>query len=175
MKFNKQYLFLIALIAFSLVLRLVPHLPNFSPVLGVALFSGVYFRNRWFAPIIPLSILLLTDSILGFYPEISFVYIAFLLTVIIGSFLKNSLSPLNLLVCSLISSMAFFIISNFGTFLVGGIYTQDMEGLTKCFTLAIPFFRNSILGDLIFSFAIFGCYELVKRGIPSLKLAVSEA
>lgn len=168
MKSNKQLIFLVAIIAFSLILRLVPHLPNFSPVMGVALFAGVYFNNKWFAPIIPLVILLITDYFLGFYPEIAFVYIPFLISVLLGFGLRKRLNPLNLLGFSLLSSVLFFIISNFGTFLLGNAYPQTMAGLMECYTLAIPFFRNALLGDIFFTFAIFGFYELVKKGMPSL-------
>jgi hypothetical protein len=174
MKTNKQYIFLVAIMAFGLLLRLIPHLPNFSPVLGVALFAGVYFKNKWFAPIIPLGILLATDVYLGFYSEIAFVYIPFLITVVLGFALRKRLNPFTLFGFSILSSVMFFIISNLGTFLLANIYPQTVAGLTECYTLAIPFFRNAILGDLFFTFAIFGFYELVKYGLPKLTFKTAQ-
>jgi hypothetical protein len=168
MKTNKQYIFLVVIIAISLLLRLGSHLPNFSPVIGVALFAGVYFKNKWFAPIIPLSILLATDAYLGFYPEIAFVYIPFLISVVLGFALRKRLNPFTLFGFSFLSSVLFFIVSNFGTFLMSNFYAHTISGLAECYTLAIPFFRNAILGDLFFTFAIFGFYELLKYGLPKL-------
>lgn len=148
----------ILIIVFAVIFRLLPHPPNFAPISAMALFGGVYLNKRY-ALLIPLVALFISDLFLGLHKTMPFVYGSFFLTGAIGLWLRNNKNMKFILTGTLLSSVLFFVITNFGVWLVGGIYPKNATGLLECFTLAIPFFRNTILGDLFFTGVFFGSYE----------------
>jgi len=152
---------LIILIAASL--RLFPHPPNFAPIAGMALFGGVYFSRR-FSIAVPIAAMFVSDIFLGFYSPLvmASVYGSFVLTGLIGLWLKKRKSSRNVVLAAVSSSILFFIVTNFAVWL-GGWYPRNLTGLVECYTLALPFFRNTILGDLFYTGVFFGGYELVLR------------
>lgn len=159
----------VLLILFAAFSRLLPHPMNFTPVVAIALFSGVYF-NKKYALLIPIAAMLISDSIIGFYSGIQYVYGSFVLVGLIGYWSKNRIQNssagkkvVTLGAVSLISSVLFFIITNFGVWMSGIYYDKTFAGLIQCYTMAIPFFRNSVAGDLVYTAAIFAVYELVTR------------
>ena len=136
---------IIGLIVLAILTRLIPHPPNFAPITGIALFSAINFNNRFFKFFIPLISLVIFDLIIGFSLVNIFVYLSFIVIVLVGNhFKKIKLKSI------LISSVVFFIISNFGVWLIG--YPKTVNGIIMCYTAAIPFFINTILGDLFYSF-----------------------
>ena len=141
---SKKQLVIVAFMFIAVLFRLVPHLPNFTPVTAIALFGGIYFSNRKMAYLCPVFIMFLSDVFLGFYTISIFVYSAFILVCFIGT-QTNKPSIFTIL----IGSFSFFIVTNFGVWLIG--YPKTWTGLIECYTLAIPFFRNSLLGDLFYS------------------------
>lgn len=145
-------------------IRLIPHPANFAPVAAMALFGGTYMKKRE-ALAIPILIMVLSDLFLGFdSPEMRLtVYGAFIIAVFIGFWLKKHINLKNLIVSSLFSSAFFFLVTNFGVWAYGAMYTKSIGGLIDCYTLALPFFRNTILGDLFYTGAIFGSYNLIKN------------
>lgn len=155
----------IMFILLAVLLRLVPHIPNFAPIGAMALFGGVYLSKKY-ALIIPLLAMILSDFFLGFSASTPFVYISFLLIGCIGLLLRKQTSVTNILLASLSGSLLFYIITNFGVWLVGNLYTHSLSGLILCYTMAIPFFRNTVLGDLFYSALFFGAYSF---GLSSLK------
>tara|TARA_B110000046_G_scaffold114339_1_gene121584 strand:- start:17 stop:466 length:450 start_codon:yes stop_codon:yes gene_type:complete len=128
----------------AVLCRLLPHLPNFSPITAIALFGGLYFSNKTMAYLVPLFIMALSDLFLGFHSISVVVYAAFLVVSFIGTQTKKP-SVFTIL----LSSISFFIITNFGVWLIG--YPKTWTGLVECYTLALPFFRNSLLGDFFYS------------------------
>jgi hypothetical protein len=140
----KKQLFIIVFMLVAVLFRLLPHLPNFTPITAIALFGGLYFTNKSMAYLVPLFIMVLSDLFLGFYSISIFVYAAFLLISFIGTQTKKP-SVFTIL----LSSISFFIITNFGVWLMG--YPKTWTGFIECYTLAIPFFRNSLLGDFFYS------------------------
>ena len=70
---------------------------------------------------------------------------------------------------AILSSVLFFIVTNFGVWLTGGgwFYPKTLQGLIECYTLAIPFFRNSLAGDLVYTGVLFSLFEL---SVYSLRL-----
>jgi hypothetical protein len=153
---NKKQLVIISFIVIAAILRLLPHLPNVTPITAMALFSGVYFTNKNLAYIVPLLAMLLSDIFLGFSGITIFVYAAFILVSYIGlSSKKVSIKTI------LISSISFFVITNFGVWLIG--YPKTFNGLMECYTLAIPFFRNSLLGDFFFAGVMYYGFEFVSK------------
>lgn len=155
---------LILVAAFS---RLIPHPPNFTPLAAMALAGGVYLDRR-FALLVPLMALFLTDAILGFHNLMAFVYGSFLAIGLLGFWLRSHKKPAMVFGSALASSVLFFIVTNFGVWAIGGatLYPKTLAGLMECYTLAIPFFRNTLLGDLIYTGALFGLFEFVHRFVP---------
>jgi len=141
---KKEYI-IIGLIVLAILTRLIPHPPNFAPITGIALFSAINFNNRFFKFFVPLISLVIFDLIIGFSLINIFVYLSFIVIVLVGNhFREIKLKSI------LISSVVFFIISNFGVWLIG--YPKTVSGFVMCYTAAIPFFINTILGDLFYSF-----------------------
>jgi hypothetical protein len=141
---SKKQLFIIAFMLIAVLFRLLPHLPNFTPITAIALFGGLYFSNKTMAYLVPLVIMALSDLFLGFHSISFVVYAAFIVVSFIGTQTKKP-SVFTIL----LSSISFFIITNFGVWLIG--YPKTWSGLVECYTLALPFFRNSLLGDLFYS------------------------
>jgi hypothetical protein len=152
----------VLIVIFAAVLRLLPHPANVAPIAGMALFGGTYI-NRGFALLAPLIALFISDIFLGFHKTIPFVYGSFLLTGLLGLWLRKHKNFGNIVLVTLASSLLFFLITNFGVWLVGGIYPHTLEGLVRCYSLAIPFFRNTLLGDMFYTGALFGGFELSRR------------
>ena len=146
---------LIAFVIIAILSRLIPHLPNFTAVTAAALFAGRHFKNRVLAFAAPLTVMLITDLIFGFYTISWFVYASFVAIVFLGQLSKK----MNVLTV-LSSSFAFFIISNFGVWLLG--YPLTLEGFLACYTAAIPFFRNAVLGDLFYASILYYSFKWVE-------------
>ncbi len=151
---NKTLLALILIIIVA-VSRLIPHPPNFTPVLSIALFSGAFFKKSWVAVFVSIIGLSISNAVLGFY-SISIIVTAIMTALtFLGIFLKNNPSRLNIFSYSLGSSFLFFIISNFFVWTSSGLYSKNLDGLITCYTMALPFFQNSLISTLIYSFALF--------------------
>ena len=141
---NKKNLIIAIIMLAAVLTRLVPHLPNFTPVTAIALFGGLYISNKILAYALPLTIMFISDIFLGFSSITLFVYSGFMLVTLIGKLRKKS----NILTIFM-GSLSFFIVTNFGVWLLG--YPKTWTGLVECYTLALPFFRNSLLGDFFYS------------------------
>jgi hypothetical protein len=150
-------------------LRLVPHPPNFSPIDAMALFSGAYLGRRSLAFVAPLGALLLSDTLLGFYPGMEFQYLSVALIVLLGSSVLARKTALRVGGAAVASSILFFAITNFGTWLTSGMYPHSLAGLQACYVAAIPFFRNTIAGDLFYAAVLFGGFALAEHLMPRLK------
>jgi len=144
------------------VARVIPHVPNFAPIGAMALFGGAYMSKKQ-ALILPILAMIFSDFIIGFdsLPMRLAVYGSFLLIVLAGMFLKNRVNIKNTILFSLTSSILFFVITNFAVWAFGGLYPHTFTGLTECYFLAIPFFRNTLFGDLFYIGAFFGGYNLI--------------
>lgn len=151
------------------ILRLVPHPPNFTPIGAMALFSGAYLGRHWLAFAAPLGAMLLSDAVLGFYQGMQFQYFAVALIVLLGWLVLSRVSVVRLGAAALASSLLFFVISNFGTWLVSGMYPATAAGLAACYVAAIPFFQNTLAGDLFYVTALFGGLAVAEHLLPRLK------
>jgi hypothetical protein len=159
------------MICVAAFVRLLPHPPNFAPIAAMGLFGGAYFNKKAFAFAIPLSAFLLTDAIIGFYPFAFIVYISIALIVLLGIVMLKKVNVKNVVLASLSASIIFFAVTNFGVWALGTLYPKTAAGLLECYIAAIPFFHNSLLGDLLFSGLMFGVYEFVKHKVPALSQA----
>lgn len=147
----------------AIAVRLLPHPANFTPVAAVALFAAYYLPKKW-SILLPLTVLLVSDLFLGFYDLklMLVVYGCFLLSGIIGLAVRNNRNVLNVITASLASSLGFFIITNLAVWYFSSWYAHNWSGLMQCYALAVPFFRNTLLGDLFFVGILFGSYEMIK-------------
>ena len=153
---------IVSLILAAAFSRLLPHPANVAPVAAIALFAGATLP-RAMAFIIPLAAMLLSDLVIGFHSTMLFVYGAMLCTAGIGMLLRSKMRLFNIVGASLVASVLFFVVTNFGTWMVGGIYPLTGEGLVACFVAALPFFVNTVLGDLGFCALLFGVFSLAEQ------------
>jgi hypothetical protein len=159
---------LLSAILAAAALRLVPHPPNFSPIDAMALFSGAYLGRRWVAVAAPLAALLLSDLVLGFYHGMATVYASVALIVVIGWWLCARRTLLRIAGAALAGSVTFFAITNFGMWLFSGFYPLTGAGLAACYAAAIPFFQNTVAGDLFYAAVLFGGFALAEHFLPRL-------
>ncbi len=156
----KKEIFPISLVLILVLSRLIPHPPNFTPIVAVAIMSGYLFKNIYLSFAILLVSMLVADAFIGFYENIFFVYLSLLFLVYIFYKLGKGINLKNLFLYSFAGSILFFIITNFGVWLLGspGLdnvpYEKNLQGLIKCYILAIPFIKNTVLSTLTFSYSI---------------------
>jgi hypothetical protein len=153
------------------MLRLAPHPANVSPIAAMGLFGGAYLTHRAAGFIAPLAALFLSDLVLGLYSHMEIVYAAMALSVCLGWLLRRNRSPLRVAAATLASSLLFFGVTNFGVWALGAMYPHTLAGLAACFTAALPFFQNTMAGDLGFSALLFGGFAFAERQIPALRAA----
>jgi len=155
--FRNSSIFLIILLA--IISRLIPHPPNFAPIGGLSLFTGAHFKNK-IAIVIPLLAMFFSDIFIGFHSTVFYVYVSFILIALIGSKVKP-LRFFNLFSASLLSSVLFFLITNFGAWVTGSMYPKTIDGLLQSYFMGMPFFRNTVIGDLFYSFSFFYGFEFL--------------
>ncbi len=162
-------LFTLSLIIFAIAMfRLLPHPPNVSPVAAMALFGGAYFSDKRVAFLVPFLALLLSDLLLGLHDTMVYVYAGFALTVVIGFWISKNLNISRIALAAVGSSVLFFMITNFGAWFTSGLYPMTVDGLMQAYIAAIPFFQNSLLGNLVFTALLFGGYAALQRNVPTL-------
>jgi len=166
---HARLLALLSAIAAAAALRMVPHPPNFTPIGAMALFGGAYLGRRGLAFAAPLAALLVSDLVLGFYAGMNFVYASVALIVVIGWWVSSRRTVLRVASAALAGSVSFYVITNFGMWLFSGFYPLTPAGLAACYIAAIPFFQNSVAGDLFYAALLFGGFAFAERIIPRLR------
>jgi len=149
----------VGLILMGVIARLVPHPWNATPVMAIALFGGTYLSKRW-AVILPLGIVAISDALLGWHATVPFTWGAFALTGAIAWWIRTQPSASRIFAGALTGSTLFFLITNFGVWMTESLYPMTAAGLWQCYAAAVPFFRNTLAGDLIYTTAFFGLYAL---------------
>ena len=153
---------LLLIIGVATLMRFLPHPPNFTPVLAIGLFAGASIRHPLLSLIIPLFVMLISDYFIGFHGLLGWVYGSIALSIFIGRFFNMNALFSSTLFSSLSSSALFFIITNFGVWVHSTqLYPKTVNGLVQCYVAAIPFFTNTLLSTLLYSFAIFSAYALI--------------
>lgn len=150
----------LTIVAVAAVMRILPHPPNFAPIGALALFSGAHLGKKS-KFIIPLSAMLISDLFIRFHATLPFVYLSFILIILIGSWLKQNASGYKLLGATLFSSVLFFLITNFGVWAITDMYTKTASGLMQSYLMALPFFRNTVIADLLYTFTLFYGYNII--------------
>lgn len=156
---NARVLIALLLVISGVLVRVIPHEPNFAPVGALAVFAGAAlgWRHGWW---VPLAIMAVSDAIIGFYPGVWMTWLGFVAVGLYGALLSRAGFLKQAGLGALGSAAIFYVISNFGTWLTSGMYAHTWAGLIECYYLAVPFLRASLLADVIYSFALFGLYAL---------------
>lgn len=161
-KYNLELYFSFVVVVLSAIfMRLIPHVPNVAPIAALALFSGVMVPG-WMGLIIPFIVMVVSDLFLGFHATIPFVYGSFLLIVGIGYSIRKNISPLKVGLGSFAGSILFFMITNFGVWITSSMYEKSAAGLLYCYEMGLPFFRNTILGDIFYTVIFFAGYRILR-------------
>jgi hypothetical protein len=183
-KLTLRFGVMLGIVAFATIARIVTppllgHPSNFAPINAIALFSGCYFGGRLTKYIIPLLSVWVGDLFIDyiymhkfmlFYSGFYWQYAVYVILVMVGIMLSNRVKPINLIAASVSSSVLFFVVSNFGTWIGSGMYPISSLGLAACYTAAIPFFSTTLISDLAYSALFFGSFELAQRKIPQLSV-----
>ncbi len=179
---KKSILIITGFIVFAALSRLLPHAYNFTPIGAIALFGAAYFTDKKWALIVPVLALWISDLLLNnfvysayyegfawFTGGFLYLYGSILLTVVLGFFILKKISAGRVLGGAVGAAILFFIISNFGVWVASPLYPPTLEGLIMCYTAAIPFFHNTLAGNVIYSAILFGAYEWLKNAYPALE------
>lgn len=179
---RKRFYIITGFIALAALSRILPHPYNFTPLGAIALFGSAYFTDKKWAIIMPLLAMWISDLILnnfifsGFYEGVTlftstmfWVYGSLILIALLGMKVLHKITVPRLLGSALSASIIFFIVSNFGAWLASPVYPATLEGLIACYTAAIPFFHNTLGGDLVYCATLFGAFEFVTMRFPEMK------
>lgn len=173
-----RFIFIVSVIVFGAFMRLIPHWPNFTPIAAMALFGGTYFSRKYLAFIIPMAAMFLSDLIIGLHNNMIAVYIAFAITVMIGFLLSKKVNTGNVILAALSSSVIFFLITNFASWLVMGLYPLNFAGLMQSYlaglmffndgSMGVSFFLNSVISTLLYSGIFYSVFYLAQLRYPAL-------
>jgi len=171
--FTNSFFTITALIAVATIARFFTPAPNFTPIAAIALFGAAYFSRKSMAFLIPLAALAISNIWLGTFDllTMSAVYLSFILAGVIGLWIGKNVSVTRVIGGALASSVVFFLITNFAAWIwLGGlgIYPMTAGGLMMSYVAGLPFFRNEVLGTLVYSGVLFGAYEFAKHRFPAL-------
>ena len=179
----KRSLSLAAVILLAVLTRLLPHPPNFAPITAMAVFAGIIYTSRHSATLVPLAALFLSDLIRevlyryglsttwGLYSGIWTVYTTTALIALLGRSMRKTRSVNTIAMVTLTGSCLFFLVTNFAVWAEGSLYPRTLQGLGECYTAALPFFRNSLLGDFAYVGVLFGLWALAEARLPVLRRA----
>lgn len=159
-----RFLFALALAAFGLAARLLPHLPNCTPINALALFAGLYFGKCKSQAFLVPAILFLSDLVLGFHSTTPYVYASFAIISLLGYIFNNQFSSKTAILPLIpASSLIFFALTNFGVWLTTSLYAKTAAGLCYCYLAAIPFLANQFIGDLVYSILLASFISLLQK------------
>jgi hypothetical protein len=160
-------LLLFAMIALTVVSRLLPHPMNFGPIGALAIFAGACFADRRMAFLLPLAALFVSDLFLGLHVFILAVYGSFAVNVLLGRWLRGRRTILTTAAVTLIGSVQFFVVTNFANWLYWHSGTADT--FVRNYVEAIPYFQNTLMGDAVYATLLFGGLALAERYVPDVR------
>ena len=163
----KNYFLPICLILVLSFSRVIPHPWNFTPILAVGIFSGFYFKNFILSLFIVVFSMFLGDLYLGFHSTMFFTYISLAVAVVIGLFIKHFRFT-EILFSGLVSSVCFFIITNFGAWLTLEMYEKNFAGLLQSYVLALPFFHNTLISTFLYLIVLKLIFDLAIQKISKI-------
>jgi hypothetical protein len=173
---NTRFYVLVCITLTVAAARLIPHPPNVTPIAAMALFGGAYFASKRAAFAVPLAAMLLSDLILGLvlygtaiFLLMPYVYACFVATTCLGLLIRKRYSSMRIAAAALASSVLFFIVTNFGSWIAFSFYPRTWDGLVTCYVAGLPFFRNALAGDEVCTVILFGGFALAERYFVALR------
>ncbi len=151
---------LIILLALS---RLIPHPPNFTPILGMAVFSGAIINRKIVAYLVPLAAMLISDLYLGLHSGMPIIYFTLAICVLIGTFIESRVTILNSILGITAGVLIFYLITNFIVWYGSGMYENSFSGLITCYVMGLPFLQNTFISSLIYGMGAFLIYEVINK------------
>jgi len=161
--FKTRFAVLVGMVLAAAASRLLPHPPNPTPIAAMALFSGAYFSDKRAAFLVTLAAMFLNDLVIGLHRGLPVVYATFALIVCIDLWPRTRRTLLPVASAALASAILFFIVTDFGVLAQGSLYPKTMQGLITCYLAAVPFFRNTMIGDALHTAVLFGGLALAER------------
>lgn len=173
---------LMGMILLAALSRMLPHPHNFTPIGGMALFGAAWFSRKSLAILVPVAALWISNLLLDnliysqYYDGFKWfsnplVFVSMIFITLFGFTVLKKLSAGRLLGATLTASVIFFVVSNFGSWLEYNAYPKTLAGLGACYVAAIPFFWNTLAGDVFYVAVLFGSFELIRRNYPALNTA----
>tara|TARA_B100001173_G_scaffold282908_1_gene268085 strand:- start:55 stop:642 length:588 start_codon:yes stop_codon:yes gene_type:complete len=188
---KKNIILIIALVAIGIIGRLIPHPPNFTPIIAIALLASHLFKNKWIIILPSLMAMWISDLIINNYlyggyhdslvifsPSFLWVYAPIICIALLGTVLIKKVKISNIALSSISGSLIFFLVSNFGVWISGTIsidgvltpmFSKSLSGLITCYTVALPYFGNQLVGDLLYSATLFSSYSFALSKKAMLK------
>ena len=188
---KKNIILIIALVAIGIIGRLIPHPPNFTPIIAIALLASHLFKNKWIIILPSLMAMWISDLIINNYlyggyhdslvifsPSFLWVYGPIICIALLGTVLIKKVKISNIALSSIGGSLIFFLVSNFGVWISGTIsidgvltpmFSKSLSGLITCYTVALPYFGNQLVGDLLYSATLFSSYSFALSKKAMLK------
>jgi hypothetical protein len=165
-----EFLLAMALVVVGISTRLLFYwlgIHNFNALTASVLFAGAYLQRSKWAYAIPLVMLLVTDAVIGFYDagQMSVVYVSYALTLLIGMLYAKKPSLLAFAGVTLGGTAVFFLVSNFALWPFYNQYPHTFDGIIESYTLALPFVKNSLMSNMLFSAILFGSFEMAKVAV----------
>ena len=151
---------LLLILSFS---RLLPHPSNFTPMIAISIMAPYFFKNIYTSVVVIIFAMFISDIFLGFHENILTVYFSLLLICLIFSRFSSGFNLKNLYIYSFSGSLIFFCISNFGVWVVQDLYEKNINGLITCYIYAIPFFKNTLISTLFFSYISLASNYIYKK------------
>jgi len=167
------YLYILA----AVLVRVLPHPWNMTPVGAMFLFSAATFRSKWQGWLVPLAALMVSDYAVakilyqGKFSWFSpYTLAAFSIVGLLGWTLRSKITVLRVAGVAASGSVVFWVLSNLGVW-AGHAYPHTLAGLGACYVAAIPFFQNDLVGNLVYCGIMFGSYYWIQARQSSLARA----
>jgi hypothetical protein len=183
-KITIRFSVLAAMILLAAFSRIIPRIPNFSPLGAIGLFGAAHFQKKWLALVVPIAATWLSDLFINnviyaqyfpkftwFYSDFYWQYGSYLLIVFAALLIFEKINLKTMLAATITSTVIFFIVSNFAVWLGSNFYCQTFDGLITCYVAGIPFLKGTFLGDVVYCGVLFGGFALVQKQFPLLRLA----
>lgn len=162
----------VALVAAAVCMRLVPHPANFAPVTAVAIFGGAALPRKY-AVAVPLLAMCLSDLLIGWYDYrvMLVVWGCYAATAFASGRWPKRPNVLGTAALTGSASLCFFLLTNFAVWAWGDMYPHTLSGLADCYVLALPFFRNTLLSDVVYTSVLFGLWALSSLAVRRFRSA----
>jgi len=182
-KLNLRFGTITALILLAAFSRIVPHMPNFSPLGAMGLLGVTHFQRKWQSFLIVVAAVWLSDLFINnviyakyystftwFYSVFYWIYATYLLIVLAGIVILKKITVMRIIAASLAATTIFFLVTNFICWPGSSPYSHDFSGMMICYAAGIPFLKETFSGDLSYSGILFGGVALAQRQWPALKM-----